>query len=320
VPRVGHRRAPADYNSSPDPSIQAFIDVLEAESNASAHTRTAYRRDLEAFRRFLNREGAGGWERVTPAVARRYLAVLHRKYARTSIARHLSAIRSFYRFLRREGRVATSPLRLIGAPRRGRRLPQALPHAAIAALLGGPPLDRPAGLRDRAILEILYAGGLRVGELVGLTPADVGGDEVRVRGKGGRERVVLIGREAAAAIERYQREGRPRLAGATQGARARPGPERGAPETVFLNARGGPLTARGVQLIVSRWVRAAAVAQRTTPHVLRHTFATHLLDGGADLRVVQELLGHATLATTQIYTHVSRDRLKRIYAQAHPRA
>jgi tyrosine recombinase XerC len=320
VARVAHRRAPADPHRVSDPGITAFLEVLEAESNASVHTRAAYGRDLEAFRRFLDQEGIGGWERVTPAVARRYLAVLHRTYARTSIARHLSAIRSFYRFLRRAGRVATSPLRLIAAPRRGRRLPQALPHAAISALLSAPPLDRPAGFRDRAILELLYAGGLRVGELVGLTPADLRGDEIRVRGKGGRERVVLIGREAAAWLERYQREGRLQLAGAARHRRARRGSESGAPQTVFLNARGGPLTARAVQLIVERWVRVAAVQQRTTPHVLRHTFATHLLDGGADLRVVQELLGHATLATTQIYTHVSRDRLKRIYAQAHPRA
>jgi integrase/recombinase XerC len=292
VARVAHRRAPADPHRVSDPGITAFLEVLEAESNASVHTRAAYGRDLEAFRRFLDQEGIGGWERVTPAVARRYLAVLHRTYARTSIARHLSAIRSFYRFLRRAGRVATSPLRLIAAPRRGRRLPQALPHAAISALLSAPPLDRPAGFRDRAILELLYAGGLRVGELVGLTPADLRGDEIRVL----------------------------QLAGAARHRRARRGSESGAPQTVFLNARGGPLTARAVQLIVERWVRVAAVQQRTTPHVLRHTFATHLLDGGADLRVVQELLGHATLATTQIYTHVSRDRLKRIYAQAHPRA
>lgn len=313
---MGPGRARQDHHPGPDPSIEAFLQVLEAEHNASPHTRAAYRRDLEAFQRFLQREGAGGWARVTPAVARRYLALLHRTHARASIARHLSAIRSFYRFLRREGRVATSPLRLITAPRRGRRLPQALPHTAIIALLAAPPLDRPTGLRDRAILEVLYAGGLRVGELVGLGCADVRGDEVRVRGKGGRERVVLIGRAAATALERYLRDARPRLAASS--ARQRPGG--GAADVLFLNARGGALTARAVQLIVDRWVRAAAVQQRTTPHVLRHTFATHLLDGGADLRVVQELLGHATLATTQIYTHVSRDRLKRIYAQAHPRA
>jgi len=304
------RRPRPNRSHQIDRDVEAFLRVLEAEQNASAHTRAAYRRDLAGFRRFLQREGVGGWDRVTPAIARRYLAVLHHAYARSSIARHLSAIRSFYRFLRREGRVASSPLRLVSAPRRGRRLPQALPYEGIAALLAAPPLDRPDGVRDRAILELFYAGGLRVGELVGLTRAHVGGDELRVRGKGGKERVVLIGSQAAAALERYLRDARPRLGSRT----------RGSTDALFLNGRGGALTTRGVQLIVSRWVRAAAVQQRTTPHVLRHTFATHLLDGGADLRVVQELLGHATLATTQIYTHVSRDHLKRVYAQAHPRA
>jgi site-specific recombinase XerD len=148
-----------------------------------------------------------------------------------------------------------------------------------------------------------------VGELVALRADQGGADEIRVRGKGGKDRMVLIGGQASAWVRRYLAEGRPRLARTRSGG-----------DALFLNARGGPLTARAVQLVVDRWVRAAAVQQRTTPHVLRHTFATHLLDGGADLRAVQELLGHASLATTQIYTHVSREHLKRIYAQAHPRA
>jgi tyrosine recombinase XerC len=291
----------------PDRDLVAFLETLEAEAGASPHTLAAYRRDLEAFRRFLETEGVRGWGAVTPAVARRYLVTLHRRYARSSIARHLSALRTFYRFLRRGGRVAASPMRLLASPRRGRRLPAALPPEAVAALLAAPPLDRPAGLRDRAILEILYAGGLRVGELTSLRLPQITGDEIRVRGKGGRDRTVLIGAQAQAALRRYLLEGRPRLA-------------RGEGEALFLNTRGRPLSARAVQLLVDRWVRAAAVQVRTSPHVLRHTFATHLLDGGADLRAVQELLGHASLATTQIYTHVSREHLKRIYAQAHPRA
>ncbi len=289
-----------------DRDIETFLAVLEAEQNASIHTRSAYRRDLADFRRYLRHEGIA-WDEVTTALARRYLVALHRRYARTSIARRLAALRSFYRFLRREGRVASSPLRVISAPRRPRRLPQALTHEAVAALLAAPSGDADAHLRDRAILEVLYAGGLRVGELVGLTLGAVRGDELHVRGKGGRDRLVLIGTQATAALRRYLTEARPRLL-------------RSPTDAVFLNARGGRLTTRGVQLIVDRWIRAAAVQQRTSPHVLRHTFATHLLDGGADLRVVQELLGHASLATTQIYTHVSREHLKRIYAQAHPRA
>jgi integrase/recombinase XerC len=299
----GRRRSP----DAADRDIRAFLAMLEGEQNASAHTRSAYRRDLEAFARFVRAEGAGGWEAVTAATARRYLASLHGRYERSSIARQLSALRSFYRFLRREGRVDASPLRLISAPRRGRRLPAALPHEAVAALLAAPPTDQPAGVRDRAILELLYAGGLRVGELVALRAEQALGDEIRVRGKGGKDRMVLIGGQAAAWLRRYLDEARPRLA-------------RAGGDALFLNARGGPLTARAVQLLVDRWVRAAAIQQHTTPHVLRHTFATHLLDGGADLRAVQELLGHASLATTQIYTHVSREHLKRIYAQAHPRA
>lgn len=292
---------------APDHDIERFLRTIEAEQNVSAHTLAAYRRDLDGFVRFLRDQGVGGWDRVTTLLVRRYQAVLHRRYARASIARHLSALRSFFRFLRREGRVSVSPMRLVSAPRRGRRLPQALTHEAVAALLAAPPLDRPAGLRDRAILELLYAGGVRVGELVGLDCAAISGDEIRVHGKGGKDRIVLIGTEASAVLRRYLAEARPALAA-------------GSTDAVFLNTRGGRLTTRSVQLIVDRWVRVAAVQQRTSPHVLRHTFATHLLDGGADLRAVQELLGHASLATTQIYTHVSREHLKRIYAQAHPRA
>lgn len=302
-------RRGAGRSAPPDRDIGEFLDALEAEQNASAHTLAAYRRDLEAFHRFLRAEGVIGWDRVTAAVARRYLAALHRRYDRASIARHLSSLRSFYRFLRREARVEASPVRLLSAPKRHRRLPGALTHESVAALLAAPALDHPAGLRDRAILELLYAGGLRVAELVSLRCGQVGGDEIRVRGKGGKDRLVLIGGQAAGWVRRYLTEARPRLArGAAAG------------DALFLNARGGPLTTRGVQLLVDRWVRAAAVQQKTSPHSLRHTFATHLLDGGADLRAVQELLGHASLATTQIYTHVSREHLKRIYAQAHPRA
>lgn len=292
---------------TPDPEVRAFLNMLEAEQAASSHTREAYRRDLDAFRAFLQGEGIEGWGQVTHDVVRRYAAALHRRYSRASVARRISTLRSFYRFLRRGGRVETSPLRLALTPKGRRRLPSALTHEAIAALLAAPPLDRPVGVRDRAILELLYAGGFRVGELVGIRCSQLSGDEIRVRGKGGKERLVLIGAQAAAALRRYLSEGRPCLL-------------REETEVLFLSARGRPISARAVQLIVQRWVRVAAIAQRVSPHAIRHTFATHLLDGGADLRVVQELLGHASLSTTQIYTHVSRDHLKRIYASAHPRA
>jgi tyrosine recombinase XerC len=287
--------------------------MLEGERDASAHTRDAYRRDLTAFRRFLDAVDVADWTAVTPALVRRYLAELHRRYSRASIARHLSTLRTFYRFLRREGRIDASPLSAVAAPKRQRRLPSALPHDVLATLLAASPVDTAAGIRDRAILELLYAGGVRVGELVALRLVDVRGDELRVRGKGDKERVVLIGVEAGEWLRRYVEHARPEL--------VRAGRRRGrAVDQVFLNARGGPLTPRGAQLVVDRAVLAASVQQHVSPHVLRHTFATHLLDGGADLRAVQELLGHASIATTQIYTHISRDHLKRVYAQAHPRA
>jgi tyrosine recombinase XerC len=319
--RRGANRAQARVDRDRD--VAAFLQMLEGERDVSAHTRDAYRRDLTAFGRFLRAAGATGWTAATPALARRYLADLHRRYARASIARHLSALRTFYRFLRREGRIDTSPMLSVTAPKRQRRLPSALPHDTMLALLAAPAVEttgaardravRDRAIRDRAILELLYAGGIRVSELVGLRLGDVTGDEIRVRGKGNKERLVLIGREASEQLRRYLDDARPQLLAA--------GPRRGrAADHLFLNARGGPLGPRGAQLVVDRWVRATAIQQRVSPHVLRHTFATHLLDGGADLRVVQELLGHASIATTQIYTHVSRDHLKRVYAQAHPRA
>ncbi len=290
-----------------DPEIAAFIRYLEAEQDASPNTRAAYRRDLEAFLAFARERGVAAWQAVDHATVRHYVASMHGRYSRASIARSVSALRSFFRFLRREGRIAGSPLRLLSVSGRRRRLPGALTHDAVAALLSAPPLGGPTGLRDRAILELLYAGGFRVGELAGLRRDQVGGDEVRVRGKGRRERLVLIGSKAQEAVRRYLEEARPRLV-------------RGRTEALFLGSRGSPMGPRAIQLIVAKWVRAAALQQRISPHSLRHTFATHLLDGGADLRAVQELLGHASLSTTQIYTHVSRDRLKRVYSQAHPRA
>jgi integrase/recombinase XerC len=245
------------------------------------------------------------------------VVVLDGRYARAAVARHLSAIRSFFRFLYREGKVSSNPFALVSAPRRPRRLPKFLTPEEVRAVLRAPDVSTPRGLRDRAILEILYATGMRVGELVTLRTSDLppslsnahrGGGDLRVVGKGRRDRIVLMAAAAQDALRQYVRSGRPALV------RGRPA------DALFVNARGGKLSDRGVRLVVDQAVRAAALARRISPHVLRHTFATHLLDGGADLRVVQELLGHASLATTQIYTHVSRDWLKRVYDKAHPRA
>ncbi|MBI2246487.1 MAG: tyrosine recombinase XerC [Armatimonadetes bacterium] len=297
--------------------IDAFLAALEGERGVSPHTLTGYRRDLGHFARFLSTERIGAWPAVTPHVARRYLASLARAYARSSVARRLSALRTFFKYLYREGQVSSNPLVLVRTPRQPRRLPKFLTPVEVAAVLGAPDLATPAGLRDRALLEVLYASGLRVGELVSLRrqhltlrpgSGQAWDDELKIMGKGRKERIVLLTASAQDALRRYLEEGRPQLAGERD------------PDDVFLNARGGPLTDRGVRLIVDRHIRKVAFDRRISPHVLRHTFATHLLDGGADLRSVQELLGHATLQTTQIYTHVSRDWLKREYDKAHPRA
>jgi len=287
----------------------SFLRALEGERGVSPHTLAAYRRDVSRFIRFVRALDVAAWSDVTTPVARRYVAHLDRRYARAAVARQLSALRTLFRYLYREGRVQRNPFTPVSAPKQPRRLPKFLTPAEVAAVLGAPDPATPLGLRDRALLEVLYATGLRVGELVALPVQEAArSDELRVLGKGRRERVVLMGRAAREAVQRYVETGRPALV------RGRD------PAVLFLNARGGPLTDRGVRIVVDRHIRTAASGRRISPHVLRHTFATHLLNGGADLRSVQELLGHANLAATQIYTHVSRDWLKRVHDQAHPRA
>lgn len=292
-----------------DEDLASFLRALEGERGVSPHTLAAYRRDVSRLIQFVRTLGVSTWGEVTTPVARRYVAHLDRRYARAAVARQLSALRTLFRYLYREGKVSRNPFTLVSAPKQPRRLPKFLTPAEITAVLGAPDPQTPLGLRDRALLEVLYATGLRVGELVTLPLRDVvPSDELRVLGKGRRERIVLMGGAAREALRRYIATARPALV------RGRD------PGMLFLNARGGSLTDRGVRFIVDRHIRAAAFGRRISPHVLRHTFATHLLDGGADLRSVQELLGHANLATTQIYTHVSRDWLKRVHDKAHPRA
>lgn len=289
--------------------IDAFLAALEGERGVSLHTLTGYGRDLRHFARFLSGERVTVWAAVTPQIARRYVASMDRRYARSSVARRLSALRTFYKYLYREGLVSRNPLILVGTPKQPRRLPKYLTPHEMAAVLSAPDLGTPIGLRDRALLEVLYATGLRVGELTSLRRSDLpSSDEIRIMGKGRKERVVLLTNSAQDALRGYVEGGRPVLA------RDRD------IDAIFLNARGGRLSDRGVRVIVDRHIRKVAFDRRISPHTLRHTFATHLLDGGADLRSVQELLGHASLATTQIYTHVSRDWLKRVYDRAHPRA
>jgi len=253
----------------------------------------------------------GSLERVDRSLLRNYLAELDAAgYVKASIARRVAELRSFGDFLVREGVLERNPFRMVSAPRIPKRLPRYLTVAEVEALLAVPDTSTPLGLRDRAIIDVLYAAGLRVSELVGLDVVDVDlvQAQVRVMGKGGKERIGLLGRPAVRAVRVYLEAGRPALLS------QRP------TNALWLNHRGGRLTARGVALVLSKAGKQAGIRISVSPHVLRHSFATHLLDGGADLRVVQELLGHANLATTQIYTHVSQSRAREVYMRAHPRA
>jgi integrase/recombinase XerC len=285
--------------------VEEFLRYLAVARGASRHTLRAYRADLQDCGAFLDTHGIPGLQAADARLLRAYLAHLHeRGLARTSVARRLAALRSYYRFLMRRGRLRANPAREVRTPRLPKRLPGHLPIDESEALLRADFGVRPTGARDRAILEVLYATGVRVAELAGLDvdDLDLGEGGVKVTGKGRKERIVPLGRKALEAVEAYLASGHPGT-----------GP-------LFRNRRGSRLTVRSLHRIVGGWARAAGLARRVTPHTLRHTFATHLLDAGADLRFIQELLGHARLGTTQKYTHVSLDRLMKVYDAAHPRA
>lgn len=288
--------------------IDQFLAYLAVERNVSPHTLKAYRTDLEMFRQFVVQDQGAetGVEEVTHLAIRRYLALLHREHAKSSIGRKLSAIRAFYKYLLRQGGIRKNPAELVSTPKKEKRVPFHLNIDEITALVEAPRgLEMPV-LRDRAILETLYSCGIRVSELTGLNVGDVNLEEglVRVLGKGGKERIVPLGRHASGAISSYLR--------------CRKGPAIDAP--FLLNVRGGRLTSRSVARIIDKYILKLAAMKKISPHTLRHTFATHLLEGGADLRAIQELLGHASLSTTQKYTHVSIDRLMEVYDKAHPKA
>jgi integrase/recombinase XerC len=286
---------------------------LEAEKGASSYTVRNYRDDLLDFLYFLKKKKVDPLDetKVDRHVLRDYLSELvGRKIAKASIARKLSAIRSFFRYLVREEIIAKNPIEQVSSPKLDRRLPSFLTQEEMERLLNAPDLSTPLGQRDRALLELLYASGLRVSELVGLTPEqiDLESNEIRVWGKGSKERVVLMGQPAAGALKDYIKEGRAELRGEKK------------TKALFLDRYGQRLTERSVQRLLNQYAKKAGIGKRVHPHLLRHTFATHLLDGGADLRVVQELLGHARLTSTQIYTHVTKGQARKVYLAAHPLA
>jgi integrase/recombinase XerC len=293
--------------------IGDFLDYLTYERNVSINTISAYRTDLESFVAFLCNDyftlgrDQLDFRKVDNLAIRAYLAHLaRRKLSRSSIARHLSAMRTFFRHLMREGAVDANPARLVATPKREKHLPSVLQHADVTLLLEQPDVSTPLGLRDQAFLELLYASGLRISELVGidLDDIEIRAKLVKVRGKGAKERIVPFGSKAEQAVRAYL-------------------PTRHAEpdeEALFVNYRGERITARSVRRLFDKYVRTAALRAGISPHTLRHSFATHLLNAGADLRGIQELLGHASLSTTQKYTHLNDGELLKVYKKSHPRA
>ncbi|WP_417506185.1 site-specific tyrosine recombinase XerD [Microbacterium sp.] len=294
-------------------ALDAYLRHVTIERGLSEHTIAAYRRDLGVYTEWLAAEGITDTSAVTAAVIDRFIAERASDEpapASSSLARLQSSVRGWHRFLAREGIEIDDPSGRLRPPKAPRRLPKALTIDQVERLLGAPSPEDPIGVRDRALLELLYATGARVSEAIGLDVDDLAhGDVLRLRGKGSKERIVPIGSFARAAVDAYLTRVRPALA-AKGHASAR----------LFLGARGSPLSRQSAWLVIRAAAEKAQITSEVSPHTLRHSFATHLLQGGADVRVVQELLGHSSVATTQIYTHVSVDTLRDIYATSHPRA
>ncbi|MBS0024473.1 site-specific tyrosine recombinase XerD [Microbacterium paraoxydans] len=296
-----------------DRALDAYLRHVTIERGLSAHTIAAYRRDLDGYREWLEAEGIADTTEVTPAVIDRFIAErasADPAPAATSLARLQSSVRGWHRFLAREGIETDDPSGRLRPPKAPRRLPKALTIEQVERLLAAPSPEEPLGIRDRALLELLYATGARVSEAVGLDVDDLAhGEVLRLRGKGSKERIVPVGSYAREAVDAYLTRVRPGLA-----AKGR------ASARLFLGARGAPLSRQSAWLVIRAAAERARITAEVSPHTLRHSFATHLLQGGADVRVVQELLGHSSVATTQIYTHVSVDALRDVYATSHPRA
>ena len=297
-----------------DEGVAEFLRHLALERNASAHTVKSYREDLnQALEFFRNRPEGHALQpaQITTRLLRAYLSWLHQQsYAKTTVARRVAAVRSWCQFLCRRGILESNPAAALRGPRQDKKLPHFLSEKDLARLLATPAADKPLGIRDRSILETLYSAGLRVSELTGLNLDDIDLDNglATVRGKGKRERLALLGPQALRALQTWlvQRE--------NMAARGR------TKTAIYLNKNGSRLTARSVGRLLEKYLALAGLDPRTSPHTLRHSFATHMLDRGADIRSVQELLGHRSLSTTQVYTHVTTNRLRDSYHKAHPRA
>ncbi|MGN7975945.1 site-specific tyrosine recombinase XerD [Microbacterium sp. 22195] len=296
-----------------DRALNAYLRHITIERGLSEHSIAAYRRDLNAYIDWLRERGIESTEGITQAVVAEFIAersAAEPPPAATSLARLQSSVRGWHRFLAREGIEEDDPTGRMRPPKTPQRLPKALTIEQVERLLAAPSPEDPMGIRDRALLELLYATGARVSEAVSLDVDDLSyGDVLRLRGKGDKERIVPVGSYARAAVDAYLTRVRPGLA-----AKGR------ATARLFLGARGAPLSRQSAWLIIRAAAEKAQITVEVSPHTLRHSFATHLLQGGADVRVVQELLGHASVATTQIYTHVSVDTLRDVYATSHPRA
>lgn len=301
---------PREIDTADAQEIERFLDALWMEGGLSENTLAAYRNDLRGLALWLTAQGAAGLVAATREQLMDYLAHRYQTGAKArSAARLLSSLRRFYRYLVRENRLQADPSARIDAPRLGRPLPKSLSEAQVEALLAAPDLEQPLGVRDRAMLEVLYACGLRVSELVGLTVDQINLRQgvVRVVGKGSKERLVPLGEEAANRLQVYLTEARPAL---LQGQVS---------DFVFPGRGGEALTRQAFWYRIKAYARMAEIRAPLSPHTLRHAFATHLVNHGADLRVVQLLLGHSDLSTTQIYTHVARERLRDLHARHHPR-
>ena len=318
----GEKDAAMSVATAPPPRADArfeglvldFLSYLELERGLSRNTLDAYRTDLHQYGEYLASHDLDALA-AGPADISEFLAELatgdgRPAYSSATVHRKAACLRSFYKQLRRDELIGDDPTAALNAPRRAKKLPQVLNYAEVQKLLAAPRGDEPTVLRDRALLEVMYACGLRASETIGLEVGDVDLHEgfLRARGKGSKERLVPLGRKAIAAISSYMRGGRPKLVGERHEVR------------LFVNFRGGPLSRQGLYKIVQRNAREAGLAGRLSPHTLRHSFATHLLAGGCDLRAVQEMLGHADISTTQMYTHLSGEHLKEAYFKAHPRA